>query len=304
MKFKELYQLVCENVLAQEATVIPPSKKRGKYIFPDARSPLKDSDTIRVYHGANDISDVYRIFKRGLSGQERADRRYSYEFNNNPKGLFVSISLDVAKYFASYILEIHTKVSDLEAPVWPGRGYTVQGQMAEYFNDDEDREKKRLNDREEAKKSEYESIRNSDRPELARILYQDSEQQALFIGNLDSNSIRAIWVNDNLQKSPEYSTFTRMTPKEFLKKYPYKNEKYDPKMYSHRVFKPREKFDLNIFLDRILAKYNSGNKKYNMSREDLLESLKGLGDRELSTYIWPHQLKDAKSQLAASSSEI
>jgi hypothetical protein len=38
MRFKELYQLVCESILVQQATIIPPSKKRGKYIFPDARS--------------------------------------------------------------------------------------------------------------------------------------------------------------------------------------------------------------------------------------------------------------------------
>lgn len=292
MTFDQLYRSII-----QEVTVIPPSRKHGKYIYPDARSPLKDSDTIRVYHGVNDVADVYRIFQRGLSGQERADRRYSYEANNNPKGLFVTISLDVAKYFASYILEIHTKVSDLEAPVWPGRGYTVQGQMAEYFNDEEDRERKRLLDREDAKKSEYESIRDSDRPELARLLYQDTEQQALFVGNLDSNSVRAIWVNDNLKISPKYSSFTRMTPKEFLKKFPYKEEKYDPLMYKHRVLKPREKFNLDIFLDRMLNEYNSGKTKYNISREDLIETLKGLDDSSLLVHIWPHQLKDAKKQL-------
>lgn len=297
--------IVLYAALVQEATVIPPSKKRGKYIYPDVRPPLRDSDTIRVYHGANDLRDVYRIFKRGLSGQERADRRYSYESNNNPKGLFVTISLDIAKYFASYILEIHTKVSDLEAPVWPGRGYTVQGQMAEYFDGDEDREKKRLQDREEAKKSEYESIRNSDRPELARMLYQDSEQQALFIGNLDNNSIRAIWVNNTPNRSGEYSEYTRMTPKEFLKKFPQEQEKaYDSKMYAHRVFKPREKFDLDEFANRLLADYNSTAKNYRMTREEILGTLSGLGKRELLTYIWPHQLDDALAQLEEFQSSI
>lgn len=291
MNFKAFFQQL------QEATVIPVSKEKRGYISPDERQPLKDSDTIRVYHGMNDMRDVYRVIKDGLSGSERADRRYSYEANNNPKGLFVTLSLNVAKGFASFILEIHTKVSDLEAPVWPGGGYTVQGQMAEYFNDDNDRENKRIQNREEAKNSQHKSIRDSDRPELAKLLYQDSEQQALFIGNLNNNSVRAIWVSNTPDRASDYSQFTRMTPKEFLKKFPYKSpDKHDSHRYNFRVFKPREKFDLDIFLDRILTQYNDV-KSYRMSREDILDSLRGLDQRGLLTYVWPHQLKDAIEQL-------
>ena len=83
------------------------------------KKPLSDSDTIRVYHGAYDLGTVVQALKYGLTGDIRADRRYSYEANNNPRGLFVTPDLDVAKEFGPYIIEFHTRVSDLEAPVWP-----------------------------------------------------------------------------------------------------------------------------------------------------------------------------------------
>src|SRR5882672_11349947 len=83
--------------------------------------PLKSKDTLRVFHGFHSFRDAYRAAIYGLTGRERADRRYSYEFDNNPHGLFVTLSLKAAREFTgSYedqvIMEFVANESDLEAP--------------------------------------------------------------------------------------------------------------------------------------------------------------------------------------------
>jgi len=75
------------------------------------------------------MSDSVKAATQGVSGQARADRRYSYEADNNPQGLFVTLSVDVAKEFTfrGAIMEFTTSVDNLEPAVWPSGGYTVQG---------------------------------------------------------------------------------------------------------------------------------------------------------------------------------
>lgn len=290
-----------------EAKVLPfTSKNRNVYVYPDEYPPLKDSDTIRVYHAFHDQIDVIRTLKYGLSGQERANRRYSYEANNNPKGIFVTIAFDVAKEFGDYVIEFHTKVSDLEAPVWPGGGYTVQGQMAQYFDGDEDREKARLNRREEAKKSKYDSIKNSDRPELAELLYSGGEAQALFIGQLNPNSVRAIWINPTPEKSGKYSTYKKLTRNEFLQKFGDKDkvirndyrgrtEIPDNTPLQNRVLKPRDKFEVNNFFNKIIEKHST--KRNKLTAEELTDIFKNMDDQQWLSYVWPNQLTDAKNAI-------
>jgi len=166
--------------------------------------PLKDSDTIIVYHGFYSKSDPEIALTKGLSGQEIARRVYSYESGNNQRGLFVSVNFDSVKRFASsgIIIEFATKVSDLEAPMWMGGRYFKQGEYTKSFTDwnnetgtSKQREEEILRKREEASNSEYDFIRLSDRPELAQSLYLEAEHQALFIGNLNPNMIRAVWYN-------------------------------------------------------------------------------------------------------------
>ena len=48
--------------------------------------PLKDTETIRVYHGFYSYNTALEILKKGLSGKERARRIYSFESGNNPYG--------------------------------------------------------------------------------------------------------------------------------------------------------------------------------------------------------------------------
>jgi hypothetical protein len=123
--FSEFYKI-------QEARVINAN---------DQKVPLKDNETIRVYHAFNNPQDLYDILKYGTSGNLRAKRIYSYEANNNPKGFFVSIDFKTVKGFGQYIMELHTRVSDLEAPVWPSGSYTVQGEYSKYWDEENPREK-------------------------------------------------------------------------------------------------------------------------------------------------------------------
>lgn len=285
MNFKQFFNF-------REAKVLPANTRKGN-ISPETHEPLKDSDVIRVYHGFNNIQDIFQTLKSGMSGQQNAKRIYSYEYNNNPKGLFVTISLDVAKRFGNYIIEFQTPVSDLESPVWPNGSYTVQGQMSGSFNSPEEREAARMDRRDDSSKSKYSSIRDSDRPELAEILFDSSEQQALFIGQLNNNSVRAIWVNLTPQKDGSYSTFRRMSVKDFIRE---NQEQYEnsPSINRNKVYKPREEFELNDFINRLV---DSSGPRYRMSREQMIDALKYLSKEDLLTYIWPNQLEDAWKEI-------
>lgn len=244
-----------------EATVIPfkipyasdPSYRRINF---ENLKPLKDSDTIVVYHGFYSKKDAETALTKGLSGQEIARRVYSYESGNNPKGLFVSIDFNIIKrQFAGsgIIIEFATKVADLEAPMWVGGRYFKQGEYTKSFTDwdwnnltSNQREEERLRKREEAKKSEYDFIRLSDRPELAQSLYLESENQALFIGNLNPNMIRAVWYNPKKRHDDKWE---RLSTKEFLQRLNLKKEK---EQYPNRQYLPNDEFTIEDFRKRCI----------------------------------------------------
>jgi len=194
----------------------------GTYRYPNPpnESPIKDDEVIRVYHGFYSFNNAIYTIYYGLSGKEMAKRIYSYEYGNNPKGLFVSIDMkQVTRQFAGsgVIIEFNTKVSDLEAPVWVGgRGYFVQGEYTKSFNSDEEREDQRLQNREREKNNDDEKIRNSDRPELGATLF-GAENQALFIGDLNPNMIRAVWYNEQKNKENKTGEWKRYSRKDFLR---------------------------------------------------------------------------------------
>ena len=75
---------------------------------------LKRGDSVRVYHGT-DLNTGLLACTQGLSGKDKADRRYSYEYNNNPYGLFISSNFDNAKEFThsgeGVVLEFDAAVS-------------------------------------------------------------------------------------------------------------------------------------------------------------------------------------------------
>ena len=263
----------------------------------DYRHPVKDTETIRVYHGFNRIEDAILACAHGISGKTYAQRIYSYEANNNPKGLFVTTQLKVAKEFGAVVMEFHTKVSDLEAPVWPNGRYTVQGELSADFKDDKDRTAHRLRRREKLKSAPYKEISQSDRPELADTLLA-GENQALFIGDLNPNSIRGIWLDPaalagGLRKVN--STFTRVSPKKFLEmtrsagltaKERGRNYRDDAKP-AHKLFFPREKFSEAEFMKRIRKLYPT------IPSEQIVDILRTNPDYR-DRYFWPNQMADAE----------
>lgn len=162
--------------------------------------PLKSKDTVRVFHGFNSFRDAYRAAIYGLTGREYAARLYSYEGDNNPYGLFVTLSLKTASKFTGsfedkVIMEFVANESDLEPPVWPGGSYTVQGQMAQYFGHGQQGKLKRRQRRKLAQSdveeflkkypNDFQQVRQSDDKYKANILLNSSEYQALFVGDLN-----------------------------------------------------------------------------------------------------------------------
>ena len=163
--------------------------------------PILDNEKIRVFHGFNSFKDVETVLTKGLSGKEPARRIYSYEIGNNPKGLFVSVDFNLIKRagfaHSGVIIEFTSKVSDLEAPVWVGgRSYFVQGEYTESFKDMSEREQQRLINRQKSGENPYDFINKSDRPELAEVIFDNPEHQALYIGDLDPNMIKYVWYNE------------------------------------------------------------------------------------------------------------
>jgi predicted nucleotidyltransferase len=265
--------------------------------------PLKDNEVIRVYHGFNGNSryDSIKTILYGLSGKDRAKRIYSYEYTNNPKGLFVSINFNIVKRnFAGsgIIIEFATKMSDLEAPVWvDGRSYFVQGEYTKSFNSDEEREEQRLKNRERELNNLNPNVSNSDRPELAQTLFDNSENQALFIGDLNPNMISHVWVHEGrLFHNTTKGEWVRMTRKNFINKYKdfikkslYNDDKYyglEDDRINNRIFKPADDYSEEK------VKEWFGKKDYGFNT--YLEFLKNKDIYHVKHLFWPKQIEQIK----------
>ena len=66
----------------------------------DITEPFKKGDTVKVFHGFDNIIEAIEVARHGLSGKLRARRKYSYEVSTNPKGLFVTINKKTAQKFS------------------------------------------------------------------------------------------------------------------------------------------------------------------------------------------------------------
>lgn len=224
--------------------------------------PLSDDDTIRLYHGVDDPMVVHTAITRGLTGETKADRNFSYEANNNPYGLFVTPDFKTAKRFGAYIIELNIKVSDLETPVWPSGTFAGQGQYAPSFDNEEERNDALEKARTTSSSHENDIISKSDSPEVAAMLLQGGERQALFTGKLNPNSIKTIWKRTDVGNVS--SPYERLTRKEFLKIFK-QGEVADPfsgKIYSdddikkhNKLFLPRDKATLESFIELLLKKH-------------------------------------------------
>ena len=184
------------------------------------QEPIKNGESIRVFHGCG-IETALKFAKNGLSGQVRVPRTYSYEMTNNPKGLFVTTSLDSAKNFYYHvdtlvIMEFTVNSSDLDTPVWKGQD-THYGQYSNppSFDSKAERDAQKEKYQNDARNSEYDYVRNSDNPAMAYRIFINGDHQALFMGNLNPNQIKRFWVKKN-GSSESMKPFSR---KDFLRVY-------------------------------------------------------------------------------------
>lgn len=220
-------------------------------------APIKRGDTARVFHGFRDSIDAIRTAKVGLSGASRTGRVYSYEADNNPKGLFVTLSLDVAKRFVGAfgtrtIMEFVARVEDLEAPVWPNGSYTVQGEYAAYFGHGHKgrrarNDARRAQARDLAGAGHDDRITTSDDPVLASTLMHNPELQALFIGHLSPQDIAAFWVEGVRDHWTRYTVEQYLA--EFGEGYPETDVMRDVR---NKVFTAGEDFDGDKWLAGML----------------------------------------------------
>lgn len=213
--------------------------------------PVKKGDTFTLYHGFRELKDAVNTAKHGLSGQSRPSRIYSYEADNNPKGLFVTLNFDVAvKFVGGYqdkaIIEFIADYDELESPVWPGGGYTVQGQMSQSFGVHGRANKvlrnKARKEREAADFSDYpEHVQQSDQKYLANLLTNTSEYQTLFVGHLNPDEIAAFWVRKDDRRDPRFdkeNKWERISVEEFIKRY----GELEKTRRGDEILKPNEPF--------------------------------------------------------------
>lgn len=265
-------------------------------------APLKRGDTVRVFHGFRDDHDAMVAATKGLSGATRANRVYSYEADNNPKGLFVTLSPKIAaEFIGGYgiqtMVEFNAKESDLEAPVWPGGSYTVQGQYSQYFGHGAKgragrRQAQRDNEaRVDSETHHGDNIKQSDRKHLASLMMQTREHQALFIGHLDPTDIIAFHVRP--RGSNTSVPFERISREEYIERY--QAEIKIPNDKDHdRIFQPNEEFDGEKFVAAIVQRYGKyGETGLASMWADVLSSKKNraaIFAQKFEQFLWPKQM--------------
>ena len=305
------------------------------------QEPIKNNDTIRVFHGC-DLETAVRACMYGISGKEAPayGRSYSYEAGMNPLGWFVTTDFYRAKSFGlSYdgrcVLEFSAKGSDLESPVWnDSDSYFVQGSNPMPFKNADERNAQKMKYREMALNLEDEYtydyyrdkegnllskridfprdfIRKSDKPEMAYNIFMNSENQALFMGDLNPNMIKRVWVK--LPGEKKYITdsdpYIPMSRKDFIRKFGNREfyvmgsqNKYK-KLRSDKLYLPKDNFtSIDDFVTRYAKRW--GDK---IDTEEEFENLKnnlvsaGFFDKDkvlnlvgieyLRGTLWPKQIK-------------
>lgn len=234
----------------------PDFKDKNQYYIHN-EPQLRNHEKIRVFHGT-DMETALKFAKNGIDGTQRANRRFSYETGMNPHGLFVTTSFNIATDFFGngngsegyVVLEFTANVKDLDTPVWNGQDtYFGQNSNPIPFRNKEERDKQKekynidaMNDTERGG-----IVAASDNPALAKSIFNNSEHQALFFGQLNPNQIKRFWVKrkDNGYKWQKYNlsqflkTFGNM---EFYDGRDYKgNETYKP-IKRQKLYMPNEDF--------------------------------------------------------------
>jgi len=266
---------------------------------PEDFEPLQSDDVWRVFHGFSTFAKAIEVAQNGLSGKEKVTRNYSYEINNNPHGLFVTVDFKEATKKFSYgnpraVMEFHAHIKDLEAPVWPNGRYTIQGEKEGRFDNNYERHQARLKahldavnfepldqDRYPLDHKAAMNMKRSYYPALARTM-QAGEKQALYVGHLNPNMIKRFWVAEGNRFDDK---FMPMTPHEFLDKYA-----TEKKEETRKLFLPNEEFDEEKLVQGLMQRFGYG------SKEEALRSLgfvwrsytRGLFS-SLDLIVWPKQ---------------
>lgn len=286
--------LADEQTWAASASQFDPHYERnslieGHHHYPEPSydtpfAPLHPNDSITLYHGFRSHSDAVQAARTGLSGAEKADRVYSYEYDNNPKGLFVTLSPQVAKNFGRTVMQFVTKVSELDLPVWPSGQYTVQGGMAEYFGRGPEGRRKRRDAQRREREKQFDwagpAVADSHDPAMALRLFCSGEYQALYVGHLNPADIICFLVDEG-------GGWTKRSVEEIAQ------DHLDSK--KEKIFSPNEPFDA----EKMLA----GIRQY-AGREDIEDSMEWMKslikkapvgrrvaafDELLGRWLWPKQ---------------
>lgn len=304
------------------------------------QEPIMNGEKIRVFHGCG-IKTAAEAVIKGLSGRERHTRSYSYEAGMNPLGLFVTVDFHKAKDFGydnqgMCVLEFTVDASDLESPVWNGQDtYFGQGSNPMPFSNADERNAQKARYREKALETPDETftdwtidkngnrkfkdmvlskeyIRNSSKPELAQSIFNNYEHQALFMGDLNPNMIKRVWVklpitDENgkkyLSSSVNYTPMSRKAFYRMVKNMEFYVEGYYnkySKIDNQKIFNPNDDV---ISKDNVAKKYwERFDKMHGDSLEDTKQWLEDSGffDGEkllyntsieyITSLFWPKQI--------------
>ena len=211
------------------------------------QEPIKNDETIRVFHGFDSIEDALIIAQYGTSGKSRHSRKFSYENGMNPNGLFVTTDFKVASDDFAYgkhrvVMEFSAKASDLDTPVWNSQdSYFGQYSNPQPFKTRDEREAQKQSYQDKARNSEYDYVKNSDNPAMAQNIFHNNEHQALFVGDLNPNMVKRFWVYDN--ENWRWNPYNRV---QFLKRFG-RDDISQQKMQTHqfpdsKIFRPNDDF--------------------------------------------------------------
>lgn len=276
------------------------------YIRKENLKPISKGEKIRVFH-QTDIDTAIRIAKEGISGQKKVSRNYSYENYMNPAGLFVTTDFNVLKdnnfgyaYSDVVAIEFTANEEDLDTPVWNNQdSFFGQNTNPEPFNHRWERQQQKVHYKMSARLNSP-HIANSNNPAMAEKVFDNSEHQALFYGDLNPNQIKRFWVRKYV--NGRLMPYIPMTRKEFLSEYSGKASSFK----SWKLYKPNEDWrGSEDFRDRYIQKSprkgNNGQQAYELAQT--LESI-GYGNdvpaqtvmRTIDTmekFLFPKQLIQA-----------
>jgi len=291
------------------------------------QEPIKNNEKIRVYHGCS-LKTAVDWAINGTSGRVYHPRKYSYESGMNPLGVFVTVDFEKAKGFGDdyecpCVVEFTASASDLESPVWNGSdSYFVQGSNPQPFKDKQERDAQKQKYDADARsikddtywdyrknkevKISYDHIRNSDKPAMAMNIFNNYEHQALFMGNLNPNQIKRIWINPKDEKTGYVSTeksYIPLTVREFLKRYRDKEFSVEgsygkkQRIQRNKYYLPNEDFKgFDDFFDRLGKEH--GWEFTKKEREDNLRNIMQYDHYKetVTNHMWPRQIIQAFGQ--------